>query len=124
MIKRFLTSLQRKLKIGRPMKDAGVRQTEARIASGKRPLTKKTPARAQPETLEFSPRNPGSVSDGGPGTNVSMRSRYIREETGTHETLKIVDDSVFDSDDDESQFDPYNTGQFDRANSWNRSPRK
>ena len=124
MIKRLLTSLQRKLKIGQSMKDADLRQTEARIASGKQPPTKKTPARAQPETLEFPPGNPGSVSDGGAEKNVSMRSRYIREETGTHETLKIVDDSVFETDDDESHFDPYNTGQFDRSNSWNRGPRK
>ena len=34
----------------------------------------------------------GSIEDGGPGKNVLIRNKYVREDTGTHETLKILDD--------------------------------
>jgi hypothetical protein len=60
----------------------------------------------------------GRIVDGGSGKNVLMRNKYVREDTGTHETLKIVDDSILE-DDDEVGADPYNTGRFDRAKSWN-----
>jgi len=46
-----------------------------------------------------------------------IRNRFIREDTGTHETLKIVDDSILE-DDTETGADPYNTGRFDRSKSW------
>ena len=50
------------------------------------------------------------------------RSRYIREDTGTHETLKIVDESLFDDTADEG-IDPYNTGSFDKSKNWSKSYR-
>ena len=49
-----------------------------------------------------------------------VRSRYVREDTGTHETLKIVDDSIPERV-DEGGFDPYNSGEFDRARHWERN---
>ena len=64
------------------------------------------------------------IEDGGPGKNVLARSRYIREDTGTHETLKIVDESIFDVAEENEAFDPYNTGRFDRAKSWDKLTRK
>lgn len=48
-----------------------------------------------------------------------IRNRYVREETGTHETLTILDDSMIDSG-EEPGFDPYNTGDFDRSKNWER----
>jgi len=72
-----------------------------------------------PDT-EYSAYVGGEIIDGGPGKNVLIRNKYIREDSGTHETLKIVDDSLLDSD-DEFGLDPYNTGRFDRAQSWNSS---
>lgn len=48
-----------------------------------------------------------------------IRNRYVREDTGTHETLKILDDSIIDSGEEEG-FDPYNTGDFDRSRNWDR----
>ena len=45
------------------------------------------------------------------------RNRLIREDTGTHETLTIIDESLEEPDEDAS-FDPYNTGGFDRSNNW------
>ena len=48
-----------------------------------------------------------------------IRNKYLREDTGTHETLKILDDSIIDSGEEEG-FDPYNTGDFDRPQNWQR----
>lgn len=45
------------------------------------------------------------------------RSKFVREDSGTHENLKIFDDNAVDSD-DQNGLDPYNTGQFDRSKSW------
>jgi len=60
------------------------------------------------------------IADGGPGKNVLIRNRYVREDTGTHETLKIIDDSILE-DDVDTGADPYNTGRFDRSRSWDSS---
>jgi len=51
------------------------------------------------------------------------RNKYIREDTGTHETLTIVDNSLPDPDED-AGIDPYNTGRFDRSRNWNNRYRK
>ena len=75
------------------------------------------------KTGSFSAEVSGRIEDGGPGKNILIRNRYIREDTGTHEKLKIIDDSVLDSDDEDGG-DPYNTGQFDRSKSWNLRSRK
>lgn len=61
-----------------------------------------------------------SGGDGnGPGKNVLIRNKFVREETATHETLKILDDSLVDSV-EEAGLDPYNTGGFDRSKNWDR----
>jgi len=75
-------------------------------------------------TVEFSAERSGSIADGGPGKNILIRNRFVREETGTHDTLKIVDDSILDSAETEAEFDPYNTGRFDRSKSWDGPSRK
>lgn len=77
-------------------------------------------AKAAPGKVQFSADVGGRITDGGPGKNVLVRNKYVREDTGTHETLKIVDDSLLETD-DEFGADPYNTGQFDRSKSWNSS---
>ncbi|NCF72789.1 MAG: hypothetical protein GWP67_04700 [Gammaproteobacteria bacterium] len=65
----------------------------------------------------------GHIESGGPNKNVFVRHKYVREDTGTHETLKILDDSLVDFG-DEKGIDPYNTGGFDRSNNWNNRFRK
>ena len=65
----------------------------------------------------------GHIESGGPNKNVFIRSKYVREDTGTHETLKILDDSLLDSG-EETGSDPYNTGGFDRSKNWNHRFRK
>ena len=70
------------------------------------------------EVPEFTPSLGGRIADGGPGKNVLVRNKYVREDTGTHETLKILDESLLKGD-EEFGADPYNTGRFDRSESWN-----
>lgn len=55
--------------------------------------------------------------------NALIRNKYVREDTGTHETLTILDDSLLDSG-EETGIDPYNTGGFDRSKNWNNRFRK
>ncbi len=71
----------------------------------------------QPEFVDVDPRLEGRIDSLGPGKNVLIRNKYLREDTGTHETLKILDDSMIDTEEEEG-VDPYNSGQFDRANNW------
>jgi len=61
----------------------------------------------------------GEIESNGPGKNVLIRNKFIREDTGTHETLTILDDSLVDSG-EETGLDPYNTGGFDRSKNWDR----
>ena len=76
-------------------------------------------SKPQPERVEVETSVAGRIEDAGPGKNVLVRSKYVREDTGTHETLKIVDDSLLETD-DESGIDPYNTGKFDRSKNWDK----
>jgi len=48
------------------------------------------------------------------------RNTYIRENTGTHKTVKTLDDSLVDPDEADG-IDPYNTGGFDRSKNWNNT---
>ena len=73
--------------------------------------------------FEYSDEGPGRIVDGGPGKNILMHDRDKREDTGTHDTLKIADDSVPESE-PAAEFDPYNTGRFDRSKTWDAPTRK
>jgi len=84
---------------------------------------RKPDRRKQPEAVELDPTVAGKIESNGPGKNVLIRNKYQREDTGTHETLKIVDDSLLDSD-EETGIDPYNTGNFDRSRNWDKRFRK
>ena len=128
-MKRFVTWLRRILSPDTNSFDEDLRPGSARIRRA--PVRVRRPAArpdAAPETtndcVELSTEKPGSIVDGGPGKNILIRSRFIREETGTHETLKIVDDSILESAEPEAEFDPYNTGRFDRSKSWDGPTRK
>ncbi len=73
----------------------------------------------QPELVQIDPDDENQIETVGPGKNVLIRNKYVREETGTYETLKIVDDSLVDSG-EETGIDPYNTGDFDRSKNWDK----
>lgn len=77
----------------------------------------------EPDLVEVDPEVHGSIESNGPGKNVLIRNRFVREETGTHETLKIVDDSMIETG-EETGLDPYNTGGFDRSKNWDQRFRK
>ena len=76
-----------------------------------------------PDIVEVDPELHGRIESLGPGKNVLIRNRFVREDSGTHETLKILDDSVLDSG-EETGLDPYNTGRFDRSKNWDQRFRK
>ena len=85
----------------------------------KKSTPKQAVPRRQPEYVDLDPQAAGKIQDNGPGKNVLIRNKYVREDTGTHETLKILDDSIIDTEEGEG-IDPYNTGQFDRAKNWDK----
>jgi hypothetical protein len=87
-----------------------------------RPNTE-NPPEAEPDLVEIDPEVQGSIETLGPGKNVLIRNRLVREETGTHETLKILDDSMIETG-EEPGIDPYNTGGFDRSKKWDQRFRK
>ncbi|MDJ0699845.1 MAG: hypothetical protein QNJ07_08320 [Woeseiaceae bacterium] len=72
-----------------------------------------------PDLVDVDPHLVGRIEDNGPGKNVLIRNKFVREETGTHETLKILDDSMIDTG-EETGIDPYNTGGFDRSKNWDK----
>lgn len=83
------------------------------------PVTaRKVPLRA-PELVDADEDLSGAFQSPGAGKNVPPQRKFVREDTGTHETLKIFDDSIIDSTEDEGA-DPYNTGGFDRSKSWDK----
>ena len=85
----------------------------------------KKPAVPKPvqKTVEDEPTLSGRIEDAGPGKNVLIRHEYIGDDTGTHETLKIPDDSLVDSE-EEQGIDPYNSGLIDTSKSWGNRFRK
>ena len=95
------------------------------VAGQRSPRTPAQPTAAQkvprrtPEYVDADDDLSGEIESQGPGKNVLIRNKFIREDTGTHETLKILDDSLVDSG-EEPGIDPYNTGEFDRSKNWDR----
>lgn len=106
-------------KLFRPEAEADpLRQTAVRV----RP-PRVRPAEVRPELVRFRAELNGRIADGGPGKNVLVRKTLVREDTGTHDTLKIMDGSLL-AEEEEGGIDPYNTGRFDRAKSWEFRSRK
>lgn len=77
-----------------------------------------SPAKPAPK-VQLDSSTGGTIEDGGPGKNVLVRPKYVREDTGTHDTLKIIDEDSL-KDGDEDGIDPYNTGKFDRSKHWDK----
>jgi len=107
----------------RPLRETGshLRQSGTHVRSQPvKPAPIKPPSEL--EVVELDPHVAGRIEDNGPGKNVLIRNRYVREETGTHDTLKILDDSIIDTE-EQTGIDPYNTGQFDRSRNWDKRSR-
>jgi hypothetical protein len=101
------------------VQEAQLSQTASHNIQPKRSTPKQAVPRRQPEYVDLDPHIEGRIEDNGPGKNVLIRNKYVREDTGTHETLKIIDDSMIDTEEEEG-LDPYNTGQFDRSKHWDK----
>ena len=82
-------------------------------------VVQKTAQPQPPNAEKLDPHVAGKIESSGPGKNVLVRNKYQREDTGTHETLKILDGSAGESD-EETGIDPYNTGNFDRSKNWDK----
>ena len=104
-------------KTGAHLRQSGLLTPAQRAASSQAALKR------QSEFVELDPHLKGEITDAGPGKNVLIRNKYRREDSGTHETLKILDDSLLDTE-EETGIDPYNTGRFDRAKNWDKRFRK
>jgi hypothetical protein len=81
------------------------------------------PAEIRPELVKFRAELGAQIADGGPGKNILVRNKFVREESGTHDTLKILDGSLLTGEEPDG-IDPYNTGRFDRSKSWEFRSRK
>ena len=78
--------------------------------------------RRQPEFVELD-RNVTEGSDHqDTESGAPRRTKYVREDSGTHETLKIIDHSL-DEPNDEDDIDPYNSGRFDPYRNWDKRSR-
>jgi hypothetical protein len=75
--------------------------------------------RPDPEFVPADEELSADAESDSPDKNPLIRNKFLREDTGTHETLKILDDSMVDSG-EETGIDPYNTGGFDRSKNWDR----
>jgi hypothetical protein len=80
-------------------------------------------AKTEPSPAADDPPVHGSIESLGPGKNVYVQNPYVREELGTHESLKIVDGSLVDGEEPDGM-DPYNTGRFDKSKKWDQRFRK
>jgi hypothetical protein len=98
-----------------------LRSTGAHALPGSAGSTPPVPRR-QPEFVEpdLDVTEDGDRAD--KNSRATRRSRYVREDSGTHETLKIIDDSLADPS-DEDGIDPYNTGRFNRSRNWDKRSR-
>lgn len=128
-MKQFLNWLRRRFSQAPPPPRASLGQPGAslrrtgQLAAKRHPLPPRSVPKRQPDSVEVDPHVHGRIADAGPGKNVLIRNKYRREDTGTHETLTILDDSMLDSG-EEAGIDPYNTGRFDRAKNWDKRFRK
>lgn len=135
-MKRFLSWLKHTFSSQKPRTRRSLRQPgshlrntirDGQIAASK---SKSDVDRGHPEFVDADPGKMNSATNRGsektgPGKSAKVRSKLVREDTGTHDTLKIIDESLLDADDDdESGIDPYNTGQFDRSKTWDSRFRK
>lgn len=118
MFQRFLKWLGKKLFPQEATAEPSLQQTGVRV----RP-PRVRPAEPRPELVKFRAELGAQIADGGPGKNILVRSKFVREESGTHETLKILDSSLL-TEEEPDGIDPYNTGRFDRGKSWEFRSRK
>ena len=102
----------------KPTQARGPLKTGSHVAPAPK-IKKQQVPRPAAEFVDAGTELTSTIESNGPGKNVLIRNKFLREDTGTHETLKILDDSLVDSG-EETGLDPYNTGGFDRSRNWER----
>ena len=118
MIEKFLQWFSKRSPSREEPRAPAMDKTGAHVVPRSRKKAAKVP-RPNTEVVDTDPELASEIESNGPGKNVLIRNKYVREDTGTHETLKILDDSLVDSG-EESGIDPYNTGGFDRSRNWDK----
>jgi hypothetical protein len=118
-MKRFIKWLTSKTSARKASPDPAPPPGAANLRSTGGHTVRRTAKLRQSVYVDLDPHVEGRVENNGPGKNVLIRNKFLREDSGTHETLKILDDSIIDTDEEEG-IDPYNTGQFDRSKNWDR----
>lgn len=127
MIRRFFNRLTGKISPKKAPTGPKLNRTGAHLRdTGDHTVTpaakpKRAVPKSQPESIDLDPHVEGRIDETGPGKNVLIRNKYLREDTGTHETLTIIDDSIIDTA--EEGTDPYNSGAFDTSKIWSKRPK-
>ncbi len=102
----------------RVLREAWLRKTHSERPAADS-IQSSLPAARDFDFVELDRELKGHIEAGDPGRNAFIRSRYVREDTGTHETLKIIDESVLASS-RENGSNPYDNGHFDRPTTWGK----
>jgi len=130
----FLKWLGRRLFGKKPARQNDLYRTGRRISPARPPYysepkkiatrrhAPRKPARPQ-QPLDYVADDFGSAANDASGEHIALRNRFVREDTGTHETLRIFDETVLETK-EEQGFDPYNTGRFDRSKHWDKRTRE
>jgi hypothetical protein len=118
MVEKLKTWLKARFSVKKSIAEPKLRKTGSYVTPSPRPKNRDEP-RPAAEFVDPVDEPAYRIGSNGPGKNVLIRSRFRREDTGTHETLTLLDDSLVDSG-EESGLDPYNTGGFDRSKNWDR----
>jgi hypothetical protein len=118
MVEKLTNWLKARLSVKKPISASNLRKSGSYAAQPSRPK-KREESRPATEFVDTANEPAYRIGSNGPGKNVLIRSKFLREDTGTHETLTLVDDSLVDSG-EEAGLDPYNTGGFDRSKNWDR----
>ncbi len=118
MLEKLTNWLKARASADKPTPAPGLHKTGSYVAPVAKVKKQQVP-RPAAEFVDADAELTSTIESNGPGKNVLIRNKFLREDTGTHETLKILDDSLVDSG-EETGLDPYNTGGFDRSKNWDR----
>ena len=118
MLEKLTNWFKARVSPDKPTPARSLHKTGRYVAQGPKVKRQQVP-RPAAEFVDADSELTSTIESNGPGKNVLIRNKFLREDTGTHETLKILDDSLVDSG-EETGLDPYNTGGFDRSKNWDR----
>lgn len=106
------------------MTNRHLRETQVRRrTSAMRPQPETAAVKKVADEVDADTELGSKIIDGGPGKNILVTNRNLRDNSGVFASLSIVDaDNGAAAAGD--GFDPYNTGRFDRSANWSKHARK